>query len=1138
MQRHHRLCWTKFCVFQVVVLLAATALAAPPPAERLRQLQEDLTTPTGVRGLVLADTKDRLKAWLTKVQADLSGKPSAAQVAEKQNQLETIEATLTLMERIRSLRLAVDDQRDTFGVRYVKAADCLARVAALEQSAAAAWNAALGTPAGNVPTLAALRQDIDKQSPEILLANPLMNFEKLLVVKGESYFQTNWDGPNHLGDDLAVVSPVATDGKQTILHHGRVADLDLNWDGRRILFSDGSSLFEIGADGSGLRQVSAKDPPVWHYDGCYLPNGQIACVSNACEQAVPCTGGANVGNMHLINADGTGEHRVCFDQDQNWNPTVMNDGRILYVRWEYTDLPHYFSRMLFRMNPDGSGQMEYYGSGSYWPNAMYWPKPIPGNATEVVCIVSGHHGVSRVGELLLLDPARGRHEADGVVQRIPGYRRKVEPVIMDQLVIDVWPKFATPYPLAEPGSNLGAGKYFLVAMKEHDGAKWDICLVDIYDNITPILRGGYMNPVPLRSRPVPPVIASQLNPTQQDATIYLADIYQGNGLRGFPRGSIKALRVGSHEFRFAGNGDTYASSNEGGWDVKKILGTVPVQPDGSALFHVPANTPIFVQPLDADGKAQQVMRSWYTAMAGETASCIGCHEQQNNTPPSKYTMAGRSKPSEIAPWNGPTRGFSFDREVQPVLDHRCVGCHDGSAAKADDRLTKSQPDLRAKQLHAGYTGRYSPAYMALQMYVRRPGYESDMHMHVAGEFEADTSALVQMLKKGHYNVQLSRDDWERLYAWIDFNVPYPANWRESHVPPSKELVDRRVKYKKLFANIDDRDEEPLPPAAIVPFEAPQPAAPRPKASLQLAGWPLTPVEAKKLQQTAAGTTVPAKLVGQNVAAAAATMKEVELPGGVKMKLVLIPAGRFVMGNFRGAIDEYPEAVVAIPRAFYLGQTEVTNAQYAAFDAKHDSGYIEGRGKDRTSRGTAIDGDEQPVVRISWNEAMGFCRWLSQQRGCHATLPTEAQWEWACRAGTASRFSFGDALHNDVMNIADGRAAGWNYGRGEPGYNDGNEFVAPVGRFPQNPWGLADMHGNVAEWCLSNYRPYPYRADDGRDDPGAAGLKVVRGGSWNDLAKDATSSARWRYQPYQSTCTVGFRVLVELDGDATLKTAAK
>lgn len=223
-------------------------------------------------------------------------------------------------------------------------------------------------------------------------------------------------------------------------------------------------------------------------------------------------------------------------------------------------------------------------------------------------------------------------------------------------------------------------------------------------------------------------------------------------------------------------------------NIKRILGTVPVSPDGSALFRVPANTPIFLQPLDAEGKSQQQMRSWYTAMAGETASCVGCHEQQNHGPPAKYAAGAMRRPVQITPWNGPPRGFSFEREVQPVLDRRCVGCHNGQPYKDGERQIATA-DLRAKQLRPDYQDRYSPAYLALQKYVRRAGFEADMHLLKPAEFEADTSSLVQMLKKGHYNVELTRDEWERLYTWIDYNVPYPANRRESHRPPRDEQVE-------------------------------------------------------------------------------------------------------------------------------------------------------------------------------------------------------------------------------------------------------------------------------------------------------------------------------------------------------------
>ncbi len=1108
------------------------------------RLQSVLAETNGVCAAAIASRKERIAAWM-------NGLPSEAPAAAGRRmdwerdacyRLCAAGEAVRLTARLASMRLAVCDLRATFGGRYPQAEAALRRIAEGEARLDGVWETFFAGHADALAAVVGACEALDAVQAEVLLETPLLAFDKLLVARGAVGFGSNWDGPNRIGDELCVLSPVRPDGRLTAVHKGVISDFDLNWDGRRVLFSDRQALWELdlATTGDVPRRVSSAKPDVAHYDGCYLPNGQIVAACTACYQAVPCTGQPNVGNLHLMDADGKNERRVTFDQDHDWNPTVMQDGRVLYTRWEYADIPHYFSRFLFRMNPDGSGQMEHYGSGSYWPNAMYWPRPIPGDPNALVCVVSGHHGVSRVGELVILDPSKGRREAAGVVQRLPGYGQKVEPVMMDRLIEKVWPRFAAPYPLAEPGSNLGAGKYFLACVKRHEFSGWDLCLVDIFDNITPLLASGYssdgspwsaagyMAPVPLRPRPVPPAIPSALNPAQPDGVIYLADIYRGEGLRGYPRGSIKALRIGTHHYRYFGNGATYSCSFEGGWDVKRILGTVPVHADGSAFFRVPANTPIFVQPLDAEGKAQQQMRSWYTAMPGETASCIGCHEPQNSVPPpSQVSRAARGKPAAITPWGGAARGFSFEHEIQPVLNRRCVGCHCDAPYTAGGRSVKLE-DFRDKRLRPpepelipgkcgwwGWLGPsnkhlkeqpdcYSPAYMRLQKYVRRAGYEADLHLLSPAEFEADTSVLVQVLKKGHHGVALTREEWEALYTWIDFNVPYCGTWRESNLPPNEEHVARRAEYKKLYAGLDDRDEEVRPVPPVEPFQAPRPMAPEQGAGVTAEGWPMTPEQAAAAQKAAGDAAL-----------------ELDLGDGVKMAFARVPAGRFVMGREGGCPDERPQAAVAVEKPFYLGRLEVTCAQYARFDPRHESGFIEGRNKDRTTRGTDIGSPSHPVVRVTWNEALAFCQWLSRKSGKTCTLPTEAQWEWACRAGTASDYAFGPVPGNGFANIADEGIRDWNYGRAQDGYTDGAPHSVPGGRFKPNAWGLFDMHGNVAEWTLSEYRPYPYAEGAAAGEP----MKVVRGGSWNDTLPHVTSASRWRYPAHQPVYNVGFRVLV-------------
>jgi hypothetical protein len=362
---------------------------------RVAALKKSLDAASGIPALVIDSKKETLVRGVETLEVAFKSANDVDQLQATYEHLRTLEEMLAVAGQVKSLRLAVEDQRATFADRYPRAAEFLERIGNLEQRVEAAWHIVLNWQPSTLSALLGANEAVRAAGTEILLENPVLAFDRLLVAKGGSSFASNWDGPNTLGGSLVVVSPVRPGGKETTIHQGRVSDMDLYWDAQRLLFSDGNAVWEIGIDGSGLRRVSKEDPPVTHYDACYLPDGRICCVSNACEQAVPCTGGPNVGNLHLMDADGSHEVRVAYDQDHNWNPVVLNDGRVLYSRWEYTDTPHYFTRLLFRMNPDGTSQMEYYGSNSYWPNAMYWPRPIPGHPTMVSCIVSGHHGVAR-----------------------------------------------------------------------------------------------------------------------------------------------------------------------------------------------------------------------------------------------------------------------------------------------------------------------------------------------------------------------------------------------------------------------------------------------------------------------------------------------------------------------------------------------------------------------------------------------------------------------------------------------------------------------------------------------------------------------------------------------------------------------
>jgi formylglycine-generating enzyme required for sulfatase activity len=226
-------------------------------------------------------------------------------------------------------------------------------------------------------------------------------------------------------------------------------------------------------------------------------------------------------------------------------------------------------------------------------------------------------------------------------------------------------------------------------------------------------------------------------------------------------------------------------------------------------------------------------------------------------------------------------------------------------------------------------------------------------------------------------------------------------------------------------------------------------------------------------------------------------------------------------------DEQPQMQVILGRAFWLGKCEVTNQQYARLDPHHDTGWMDTHGKDRVGPGVPINGPLQPVTRVSCLDAERFCRWLSDKTAVSCRLPTEAEWEHACRAGTQTPFWCAENELAQCANTADaslGQLKPW--ALRDNSRSDGAVCSANVGSYRPNPWGLMDMHGNVFEWTASSYRPYPYDAADGREQPRAEEERVVRGGSWDDMPRRCRSAFRLSYDPTQPVYNVGFRVLVE------------
>ena len=1045
-----------------------------------------------------------------------------------------------------ALALALADLRETFKGRYPRGPEYLQRLARLRNS----HDALLGVAparADAAPLLEEIARQFRGLRSEALLANPLLDFDRLLLVKrgaGKLGLPMNTYGnsglePTGYTNEIAVLSPVRPGGRLSTLFRpegGRfVGDVRLDFDARHLLFSmprpSGRwGVFECGTNGCDLHALPLIDEPdVDNYDACYLPDGRIIFSSTAPFTGVPCVrGSGHVANLFRMELDGR-IRQLTVEQDHDWCPTVLPNGRVMYLRWEYTDLPHAFSRILFHMNPDGTEQMAFYGSNSYWPASMFYAKPLPGQPTKFVAVVGGHHELPRMGDLVIFDVARGRFEADGAVQRIPGRGRKVEPVMLDLPIAQTWPKFLHPFPLSD--------KYFLVSCQPSAGAPWGIYLADVFDNLVPVCEApGYalLEPVPLRQTARPPVLADKVDLQRRDAEVFLADVYAGPGLQGVARGTIKSMRLVSYHFAYQGmGGEPDAPGMDGPWDVKRVLGTVPVDADGSARFRVPAYTPIALQPLDADGKAVQLMRSWFTAMPGEVVSCVGCHEQQNSTPALRRTTAATRPADAVRPWYGSARGFDFVREVQPVLDRWCVGCHSGKPRP--DR--KTIPDLTDRPAAPqqdntnayNLASRFTPSYYALRRLVRTPTREGDMHLLPPWEYHADTTRLVQMLRKGHHGVAPDAEAWDRLVTWIDLGAPAHGTWTDiCGAARVQHQAERRRAMRLRYTGMDEDPEAVLPPAKsalapVIPADNPQSTINNPKFD----GWPFDGAEARS-RQTAGGRP---------------SARTVPLGDGIALEMVRIPAGEFVMGQADGGADERPCCRVAINQTFWMGRFEVSNEQLALFDPAHDSrlepgDYIQ---FSPGERGWSLARPKQPAVRVSWRAATAFCRWLSEKTGKRFRLPTEAEWEYACRAGTATPLWYGtpDTDFSRCANVSDRTHQaidpfGWS-GRplvippwrpADTRFDDQSRVSAPVGSYGANPWGLCDMHGNVAEWTASAYRPYPYDPNDGREAPTSTDRIVVRGGSWYDRPERCRSAFRQSYLAEQGVYDVGLRVVCE------------
>ena len=640
---------------------------------------------------------------------------------------------------------------------------------------------------------------------------------------------------------------------------GVIRDPAVSYDGKTILFSwkksdreDDYHLYEMDAETRKITQVTS-GLGFADYEADYLPNDDIIFNSTRCVQIVDCWW-TEVSNLYTCNRQGQFLRRLTFDQVHTNFPIVLADGTVIYTRWDYNDRGQLYPQPLYQMNPDGTAQREFYGNNSWFPTTILHARGIPGT-NKVVAIATGHHS-RQTGKLIIIDPAKGRQENSGVQLIAPVRETKAER-------IDAYGQkgelFQYPYPLSE--------SEYLVTYSPFGWAQKPV-LFNIYymtiDGRRELLAAdpkiSCNQAVPLSPRPRPHLRPQLADYRKNTGTFYVQDIYAGQSLKGVPRGTVKKLRVVEIRYRAAGvrsnrNGgpaggalvSTPVSIDNGTWDVKVVLGDAKVYEDGSACFDVPARTPVYFQALDAKGCVVQSMRTWSTLQPGETFSCTGCHETKDETPVAtrKPTIAMRLGPQELAPFYGPPRGFSFNREIQPILDRHCIRCHNDRTKRRG--LKKDLADLYSGKTtpteHAAFSlldapncdskaGRgWSDSYLALTAggnpdkgpvrWLNAQSIPPLLPPYYAGSVK---SPLIQMLaptpglEDGHNGVKLSREEMDKIACWIDLLVPYCGDymedncWNEDELKKYLHFQEKRDKMAAVEADNIRRLIKPYKPA--------------------------------------------------------------------------------------------------------------------------------------------------------------------------------------------------------------------------------------------------------------------------------------------------------------------------------------
>jgi hypothetical protein len=726
---------------------------------------------------------------------------------------------------LKSLRLAIEELARTFPEEYGKR-DFPKRLEAFEKQAEAI-TAALGE--GSETATQQAKELCDRLTAfqrEALVANPLISGRPIVYVARAQYvaiyhaidtlYQVGeaTDGRYHRGGALKLLD-VATGQTKTLIAapDGLVRSPCVHFDGKKILFAmrrtakENFHLFDINADGSDLKQLTFTEG-VSDFDPLYLSDGSIVFSStrepkyNMCSQDI----GAN---LYRMNADGSNIHQITKSTLFENHASLMPDGRILYKRWEYVDRNFGDAHGFWTVNPDGTNQSILWGNNKADPAAVYYPRVIPDSGGKLLCILSTHH-YNMWGPLAIIDPHIATDGKASILRTWPAFvRDRLSDT--DNFNCDglngIVPKYEDPWPFDR--------NHFLCSRMTGKGQEMGIYLVDTFGNEV-LLHSeapGCFSAMPLAASVRPPVLPARREFDSRPGYLYVQNVYLGTHMQGVKPGAVKKIRVVESPEKRAwtpgkwyGQGFQAPGMNWHDFTAKRILGTVPVESDGSAYFTVPSDTFVFFQLLDENDMMIHSMRSGTVLQAGERTGCVGCHDHRLTAPPSSGVsapLALQRAPSQIAPWYGPARIFSYMAEVQPVFDKHCVKCHDfpgGASAPAGKEGYK-------KLILAGDK---DPFFNASYTQLWRKGYIKAIGAGPAGvrqaySWGAHASRIVQHLQKGHNDIKLDKESLDRIVTWIDINAPYYPTYDSAypnHMGGRSPLNDAQMRRLGQLAGIN------------------------------------------------------------------------------------------------------------------------------------------------------------------------------------------------------------------------------------------------------------------------------------------------------------------------------------------------